>query len=504
MDDDLMVWIFVWLVVGGLVGAVIGSAKGNGGNGFALGCLLGPIGWIIVALLDYPRKCPDCQCGVPEGAAVCKGCGRELPRQSKQEPSLPGPSSDSERKKCPFCAELILREAIKCRYCGSPLPAATISTGSSPASPTHMYTDCPPSRKGKRSSAGGPKPFTLSSQSSAPPAPVKRPCIRVELKSFTLSSQFSAPLTQPALDNYKGGFARKVQRLCRTLPELLQNLKVSSLGLFARIKTREEALSRVRSAAQFLFFSAAADLVRGLAGNKTSLVLALVQAVLAFLLRRFNSRVAAVLALALAVLLLALISRDLIVLAVAPSLGRRIIWEALIALIVVLLVGFIIRVVEATFKLHGRYRTESATESTEGRHSKAQRTRLSGRDLVKGALRNFYGGLVFASKRAWSASVAQETEIGYACPRCGGAMLYLTVLAGQQAPCPLCGQTIKLPRHPSGYMAKIIGLCTLLVLIVALVAWLNHTSRNEPEKEQGSVPTSQPVHDLLRPLENRQ
>lgn len=39
-------------VVGGLVGAVLGSSKGKVGLGFVLGLLLGPIGWIIIAVTD--------------------------------------------------------------------------------------------------------------------------------------------------------------------------------------------------------------------------------------------------------------------------------------------------------------------------------------------------------------------------------------------------------------------------------------------------------------------
>jgi TPR repeat protein len=134
MDDfSFMGWMCGWVFVGGLVGAAIGSAKGNGGTGFALGALLGPIGWIIAALQDYPGKCPACGCGVPQGVTVCKGCGRELQGQRKQEPSISGPSSDSDREKCPFCAELILREAIKCRFCGSDMRTVTSWTGNSAA-----------------------------------------------------------------------------------------------------------------------------------------------------------------------------------------------------------------------------------------------------------------------------------------------------------------------------------------------------------------------------------
>jgi len=72
MDDggSIGAWFLLWLVVGGGIGAAIGSAKDNGGSGFVLGALLGPIGWIIAALLDYPRKCPACLGGVPQTATA--------------------------------------------------------------------------------------------------------------------------------------------------------------------------------------------------------------------------------------------------------------------------------------------------------------------------------------------------------------------------------------------------------------------------------------------------
>jgi hypothetical protein len=112
----LVVMVGGWALVMGGIGHFCGKRKDNARAGFYLGFLLGPIGWIIAALLDYPLKCPECKSGVPRGAFVCKNCGYAPNRQ----------------KKCPFCAELILREAIKCRFCGSDL----MEQGASASQPT--------------------------------------------------------------------------------------------------------------------------------------------------------------------------------------------------------------------------------------------------------------------------------------------------------------------------------------------------------------------------------
>lgn len=498
MDDNLMVWIFVWLVVGGLVGAVIGSAKGNGGNGFALGCLLGPIGWIIAVLLDYPRKCPDCQCGVPEGAAVCKGCGRDLQKRDKPEETPPTPPSDSERKKCPFCAEFILREAIKCRYCGSDLPAATIYAGGSDGSPTHKNFGPTPVPRGSAPQQADQSPRlrpqaptapavsssdtlaeahetipmveqslpTEQRPSASPPAApaeepvyVKTTCpgcgvkiehvpfkgwadcpgcgLRVDLSKTDMNGNWfyaqgdstGGPVSEDQLRGlltsgtlppdalvWREGLttwlpASECPPLLQPSPPpgqpstLLRPLATGKRGkglaqLFVRIKTREDALNWVRGTAGLYFLVAAWHLVIGLALDKNFLTGIPVLLVLAFLLLRFNSRVSAV-------LLLVLQTFGLIVLAVRPSLigvaagtwlGSQVFDTLLRAIIVVVT----IRAVEAAFKLHGRFRIEMATEFREGMHSKAQRTKLSGRDLVKDALMMYYDGLGSATKEAWS------------------------------------------------------------------------------------------------------
>ena len=64
-------WVFIVLI-----GALIGKSKGRVGSGIIWSFLLGPIGWLIVALQqDLRQKCPECGGVVVLGARKCKNCG---------------------------------------------------------------------------------------------------------------------------------------------------------------------------------------------------------------------------------------------------------------------------------------------------------------------------------------------------------------------------------------------------------------------------------------------
>ena len=75
MGTQTVVYFIVWLIFQTLVGAVIGKSKGRLDSGVFWSFFLGPIGWLIVALMsDLRQKCPECGGVVVAGARKCKNC----------------------------------------------------------------------------------------------------------------------------------------------------------------------------------------------------------------------------------------------------------------------------------------------------------------------------------------------------------------------------------------------------------------------------------------------
>jgi DNA-directed RNA polymerase subunit M/transcription elongation factor TFIIS len=89
-----MEFFVVWVVCI-LVGALIGKSKGRADSGAIWSAVLGPIGWLIVALQeDLGQKCPECGGTVVPGARKCKHCGSVITRAS--EPTVDQTKAESK------------------------------------------------------------------------------------------------------------------------------------------------------------------------------------------------------------------------------------------------------------------------------------------------------------------------------------------------------------------------------------------------------------------------
>jgi hypothetical protein len=66
----------IWAFFAALIGVLIGQSKGRAVDGLVLGVLLGPLGWLLIAVGPNKKpKCPDCGGVVVSGAKKCKNCG---------------------------------------------------------------------------------------------------------------------------------------------------------------------------------------------------------------------------------------------------------------------------------------------------------------------------------------------------------------------------------------------------------------------------------------------
>lgn len=85
LDPTLWIWMTAISAVCVLGGAAIGWIKGRVRAGIIWGAVLGPIGWIIVALsASKLPACPECAKGNPASAKVCRHCGVNLKQSAER------------------------------------------------------------------------------------------------------------------------------------------------------------------------------------------------------------------------------------------------------------------------------------------------------------------------------------------------------------------------------------------------------------------------------------
>jgi len=110
VEAETMFFLVMWIVLFGALGAVIGEKKGIGGQGFAIGVLLGPLGVLFVLAASGNRvRCPACREMVDPAASVCPHCQRQI--------------SESPNVTCSVCrkgfhvTEAALGHAVRCPHC---------------------------------------------------------------------------------------------------------------------------------------------------------------------------------------------------------------------------------------------------------------------------------------------------------------------------------------------------------------------------------------------------
>jgi len=77
--DDFFPVLIIGVLVSTLIGGLIGNTKGRAGESAFFGFLLGPLGWLIIALgPSFNPKCPFCKGDVVSDAVKCRNCGSDL------------------------------------------------------------------------------------------------------------------------------------------------------------------------------------------------------------------------------------------------------------------------------------------------------------------------------------------------------------------------------------------------------------------------------------------
>lgn len=79
----MLVGFLAYFVVFGAIGALIGQRKNRAFAGFLWAMILGPIGWLLMALLPPAKNgkatdCPHCGGVLPLNQSTCNHCGNKV------------------------------------------------------------------------------------------------------------------------------------------------------------------------------------------------------------------------------------------------------------------------------------------------------------------------------------------------------------------------------------------------------------------------------------------
>lgn len=137
---EFVVLLVMGWVVMGFVGMFVSEAKGRGsGEGFLLGCLLGPLGVLVAALLptkstresrhtaitqvgeERPmRACPHCAETILSAANICRYCQQMVDPVPHENVAIADPLS----QKCKQCSADLMPGSAFCSSCGIADPLA--------------------------------------------------------------------------------------------------------------------------------------------------------------------------------------------------------------------------------------------------------------------------------------------------------------------------------------------------------------------------------------------
>lgn len=81
LDPALWAWMTAFTVISIVGGALIGRLKGRMAAGIVWAAVLGPIGWVVIALgRSKLQTCPECAKSNQPDASICRQCGANLKR----------------------------------------------------------------------------------------------------------------------------------------------------------------------------------------------------------------------------------------------------------------------------------------------------------------------------------------------------------------------------------------------------------------------------------------